>query len=126
MVDILIVEDDEDILEILHIYLSVKYNVTIFDNPKLALEAYKINPNFPLVITDYFMPDLRGDQLIHEILAINENQQFILCSGTPNDEVASLLENNKNLIQFIKKPFDFSEFDDAIDVIEKKLLATHI
>jgi len=113
--NILIIDDNKDILEILNIYLSENHRVRIFNCSQMALKTYQKYQNFDLIITDFFMPLLFGYSLIESILKINSSQNIIICSGTPCNEIDLIVNRYRDLIQLIKKPFDFSEFDKAID-----------
>jgi CheY-like chemotaxis protein len=47
-----------------------------------ALEAFRTRPqDYDLVITDLTMPNMTGDRLAREILAIRADMPIILCTG---------------------------------------------
>ena len=58
------------------------YQVTSQVQSRQALKLFASNPQaFDLVITDMMMPEITGDQLSRELLAINPNIPIIICSG---------------------------------------------
>jgi len=47
-----------------------------------ALEIFKANPdNYDLVVTDMTMPNMTGDKLAKEILAVRPDLPVIICTG---------------------------------------------
>jgi len=85
------------------------------------LENYKDNQEYHIVITDYYMPNLKGDQLILQILKICPTQHFIIYSGAFPFELTSLIEKHEELIQIIRKPYELQDFDVAIRIIDKHI-----
>ncbi|MGA2027120.1 MAG: PAS domain S-box protein, partial [Syntrophobacteraceae bacterium] len=65
--------DDEEALALLgqKMLISLGYNVSIKTNPLEVLEAFRSDPfGLDLLVTDMTMPDLRGDELAKELLAV--------------------------------------------------------
>lgn len=88
--------------------------IETFESPQEALKRYK-EISFDLVITDYQMPEMTGEDLAHELWAINPNIKIIIHSGSDNvncvknyrdfgfaDRISKPTENNL-LINTIKK-----------------------
>ena len=80
---ILFVDDEKDLADYGKDMLeSLGYRVTSRTSSFEALELFKVKPNdFDLVITDQTMPNLNGDELAKEILAIRSEIPVILCTG---------------------------------------------
>lgn len=80
---ILLVDDEKMIVEIATLILEgLGYLVTSRLNSVEALELFKTNPDaYDLVITDLTMPQLTGDQLAREMVAISPAIPIIICSG---------------------------------------------
>lgn len=80
---ILLVDDEKMIVEIATLILEgLGYQVTSRMNSVEALELFRTNHDaFDLVITDLSMPQLTGDQLAREMVAINPAIPIIICSG---------------------------------------------
>ncbi len=58
------------------------YHVTVRTSSVEALELFKSNPkDFDLVITDMTMPNMTGDKLAVELMAIRPDIPVILCTG---------------------------------------------
>jgi PAS domain S-box-containing protein len=80
---ILLVDDEETIVDIERMILErLGYRVSWRVNSLEALEAFKANPDkFDLVITDMTMPNMTGDRLTEELIAVRANIPVILCTG---------------------------------------------
>ncbi|HWA26918.1 MAG TPA: PAS domain S-box protein [Lacunisphaera sp.] len=61
---------------------TLGYRTTEFSNPRDALVRFAAAPEeFDLVVTDLAMPDLPGDQLAAQLLALRPNVPIILLTG---------------------------------------------
>ncbi len=80
---ILLVDDEEAIAKLGEQYLSrLGYEVTTRQSPVEALEMFREDPQrFDLVVTDMTMPDMTGDKLAAEMLAVRPDIPIILCTG---------------------------------------------
>ena len=80
---ILFVDDEEAIAKLGKQMLErLGYKVTIRVSSLEALEVFKTKPNsFDLVISDMTMPQLTGDQLARELMAIRPDIPIIICTG---------------------------------------------
>lgn len=108
---IVIAEDDINILNLLHIFLSGKgYDVTSVKDGQEALDALaRVQP--ALLITDVMMPRLNGYQLVNAV--VNERQDIpmpkviMLTSRTdPSDVKRGLIVGAD---RYITKPFDLQD-----------------
>ena len=113
---LLIVEDDPDIVKLLHTTLKFKgYRVVTARNGKEGLEAvHKERP--AIVIADIMMPKLDGFGLVHR-LRLNPGTRdipviFITATYvTPEDKEFAL---NIGATRFLQKPVDLEEFEKTI------------
>jgi len=80
---ILLVDDEKNLVEIGKEMLQrLGYHVTAVVGSTEALERFKEDPlRFDLVITDYNMPGLTGDQLARQMLGIRKGTPIIVCTG---------------------------------------------
>ena len=80
---ILLVDDEKAILRTSKKMLErLGYQVAERDNSTDALNAFRNNPDaFDLVITDMTMPDMTGDRLAVEIMALKPDVPVIICTG---------------------------------------------
>ncbi|MBE6050237.1 MAG: response regulator transcription factor [Clostridium sp.] len=106
--NILIAEDDEDIVELLRLYLSSEGNNVVSANN--GIEALNImkNHKIDLAVIDIMMPDMNGYNLIKEIR--KENNIPIIILSAKNQEYDKILGLNMGADDYITKPFSPIEF----------------
>jgi two-component system, sensor histidine kinase and response regulator len=111
---IICVDDEDIILEALKDQLGPffenQYLIETSTTGEEALEIYDelIDSNYevPVVISDYLMPNMRGDEFLIKIHEKNPNVLKILLTGHANiDGIANAI-NNANLYRYIPKPWD--------------------
>lgn len=80
---LLVVDDDEMVLQVLSRVLTMLgYDVTTASGSIDALNMVRGEPSrFDLVISDMTMPEMTGDKLAMEMLRIQPDLPFILCTG---------------------------------------------
>jgi len=80
---ILFVDDEQAIREISKKLLeSLGYHVEVRSNAIEAFELFKVNPErFDLVITDMTMPNMTGDRLAEQVMAVRPDIPVIVCTG---------------------------------------------
>ncbi len=118
---ILIVDDEETILELMHDYLSQEgYNVQTTSDPLEAIEIIT-GGNIHIVLSDIKMPRMNGDELLEKIKAINGLVQVIIMTGFASlDNTVRCLESGAN--DYLLKPFkDMKEVKDIINLTINKL-----
>lgn len=112
---ILIVDDEESVLRILHNSLRKwkdKYDVSTAMDGFTALHLMQQNP-FDLVVTDYRMPDMDGLELMNAIYADYPETRVILVTAYGSDalqqEAAQL-----NAYRYLLKPLDINTFRSVV------------
>jgi two-component system cell cycle sensor histidine kinase/response regulator CckA len=77
----LLADDEEGVRQVLRMLLEcLGLEVTEAVNGKEALEVYQ-RGKFDVVVTDYNMPQKRGDALAQEIKSLNPHQRIVMISG---------------------------------------------
>ncbi|MEH0021209.1 MAG: response regulator [Desulfobacter sp.] len=106
--------DDEDYLaevgrEMLEDY---GYHVDIETSPANALALFEENPDrYDLLITDYTMPGMTGDQMVKKIHDLRPEVPVILCSGI---RLTREIAGNKGISKVLVKPFDMDVLLDTV------------
>jgi len=112
---ILFVDDEPALVDIGKLLLAeLGYDVTTRTSGIEALEAFKSNPDkFDLVLTDMTMPQMTGEKLAREIIAIRKEMPVIISTG-----FSSVMTEKKALKLGVKgllmKPFVLSELAGVI------------
>ncbi len=83
-------------------------------NGQEALDLYMERPSsILLVLSDYKMPIMKGDELFWRLKRVNDTLRMILCSGShPGQPLDSLMESG--LRGFLPKPFGKKELGKAV------------
>jgi two-component system, sensor histidine kinase and response regulator len=111
---ILCIDDEEIILHALEEQLDNifgdEYKIETSDSGEDALEYFKElmeeGVNVPVIISDYIMPGMNGDELLKEIHAISPDSLKILLTGQASIDGISNAINNAKLYRYIAKPWD--------------------
>jgi len=112
---ILFVDDNESIVTVVETMLQyLGYRVTVFKDSREALKAFSEKPSeFDLVITDYVMPNLTGEDIAQEMIRIRSDIPIILCTGY-SDLISSQRAMAIGFRERILKPFDYREFAELV------------
>lgn len=124
---LLIADDDDAIRDVVRLILEEEggYAVRQVSNGVAALEILRSTEEPLIVLLDWFMPDLSGEQLLRLVAAdaaLGTRHSFIISSATPT--------NNLHLDAFpphlvsarLRKPFDIDALLDVVREAEERLL----
>lgn len=114
--NILLVDDDDDYIEITDMYLKAKgYNITVVKNGIEALEEVKKN-KYHILLVDYFMPEMTGEEVINEIRKFNKQIIIILQTGFSGQKPHADMIRELNIQNYHDKT-------DGPDSLDLKLMA---
>jgi CheY-like chemotaxis protein len=108
---ILVVDDESSVLEAIRMSLEFYgHSVTSCTSGSQALEAFK-SSRFDVVVTDYAMPDLNGDELAAMIKAISPQCPIIMVTAH-----AEMLDRKRlaPIARVLSKPFLPQVLNEAI------------
>ena len=120
MFSILLIDDDEITTEVGKRMLEMLgYNVTPVLHSFKALEIFRKQPMaFDLVIIDYMMPRMKGNELAAEIRLLRPDIPLLLCTGHTNIPESTIREWGFEM-QLIK-PYNYREMGIVVhDIIRK-------
>ncbi len=107
---ILLVEDDSYLINAERKVLEeLGYKVTSVSSGIEAIELFrKLHNRFDMVITDYIMPKMRGDELIEKIREITPHIPIILCTGYSDysKEIPPEKERHLKIGEIVLKPIE--------------------
>ena len=116
---VLVVDDEESIRVIIAALLeALGVVVTVAENGSQALELYR-REAFDAVLTDYHMPQMRGDELACAIKNVNPAQRVLLITGSAED----LREQGKlpaGIDEMIAKPCTLDQLAHALSDIPRQ------
>ncbi|MBD3274154.1 MAG: response regulator, partial [Candidatus Marinimicrobia bacterium] len=115
---ILVVDDEPQIRYLLSDQLeALGYNVTTSEDGMSALQIFKAKPEmYTLIITDFGLPGMNGQDLAKEIHSIDPAKKIIGITGYIIDENYELTHNG--FLAILKKPF---ELDELMSLISKNI-----
>jgi DNA-binding NtrC family response regulator len=111
---IFVVDDEPMMLELAETILAtLGCEVKAFTSPEAALEAYqKSDPQPAIVVTDFSMPRMSGQDLLLACREICPEQKVLVVSGTVESDVFGRTDVQPTA--FLSKPFHATELLDAV------------
>ena len=109
-INILLAEDDPiAVLLIKRILQKIDCEVTVAQNGALALQYFKDQQNWDLILMDMMMPEMNGFEATREIRKLNQTVPIIAQTALSTD---SDRENTlkAGCTDYIKKPIDMNLF----------------
>jgi PAS domain S-box-containing protein len=102
---ILVVDDEQKLAEVTALSLEhLGYNVRFETDSRKALEVFKSDPNaFDLVLCDVSMPEMPGDDLARQVLALRPDVPVVLMTGH-SDRVDKKQMLNLGVKKLLSKP----------------------
>jgi PAS domain S-box-containing protein len=108
---VLVVDDEPDLLEIAHAYLTeMGYSALRADNAASALNTLALYKEIDLMLTDIIMPGgMNGVELAEKARELSPRLKVIYSSGYPSD---ALVERNGTRIDgpMLRKPYQRADF----------------
>jgi DNA-binding NtrC family response regulator len=114
----LIIDDNEDVAEVLKIYLEILgFKVKLIENCIRSIKHYKENFNkYDIICIDYCMPKLNGLDLFYKFYKINPKIKAFIHSG--KSKPVEMRNKIEGLYGFIQKPFNLDIIKDLIKIME--------
>ncbi len=116
----LIIEDDKVALDLFAYQLSSEgFEVALAENGNDGLELIK-NDEYDVILTDLYLPDINGMELIGQSRKIAPQTEIIVVTG--NDSAEKAIEaTREGAFGYIVKPVDFGELMvDVRNAVERK------
>lgn len=111
---ILIIDDDRAFLDLFRTYfVSHQYDVTCVENAPRALEAMR-EKRFQVVVLDYQLPLIQGDELIAMLQQINPRARIIIVTGLANEQVEDKFKGLGYFAYFEKGMMQLKALEEAV------------
>jgi YesN/AraC family two-component response regulator len=111
---VLIVEDETEIANFLEELLSEEYSVIVAFDGKSALGHMEGSAPVDVVVLDYRLPDISGLEILREIKRARSQVPVIFITAYGDEDVA-VKAFRYGARDYLKKPFNYSEFLHLID-----------
>jgi EAL domain-containing protein (putative c-di-GMP-specific phosphodiesterase class I)/ActR/RegA family two-component response regulator len=109
---LLIIDDDSEIRDILHEFLSRSYDCVAMNSADKAL-AVLGTQSFDIIITDISMPGMTGLEMLPHIVKLAPDSIIIMISGQRMIESA-IEAMRAGAFDYITKPFDLHDVDAVV------------
>jgi CheY-like chemotaxis protein len=115
---ILLVDDEESVRTIvLKILRRAKYNVLAAENGEAAIRIAESHPgNIDLLITDMFMPGLRGPEVAQKLAQTCPGLRVLFMSGYADQDLRTGVPAGAN---FLNKPFSGADLARTVEKVLK-------
>ena len=112
---VLFIDDEQALVNMgKHMLKKMGYQVFTKTNSLEALELFKVRPDrFDLVITDMNMPELNGEQLALQLIAIRPDIPIILCTGY-SEQISEEKAKSIGIKAFAMKPLSMQDLSKTI------------
>jgi CheY-like chemotaxis protein len=112
---ILLVDDDVNILNGLKRLLHKKYEMLFAVSGKEAIELAKSNKDIAVVVSDYKMPEMDGNELLSSLKTIIPDAVRMMLTGYADIEASIKAINEGRIFRFLTKPCPSELLSEAID-----------
>lgn len=110
-INILLVDDDKDYLNMTSAFLrQMGYNVDIASGGISALEKLS-NKNYQILLLDFYMPDMTGEQVIEQIRKTNQEIIIILQTGFSGQNPPAEMLKRLNIQNYFDKTEGISRLE---------------
>jgi DNA-binding NtrC family response regulator len=112
-----VIDDDQMMLDIARFHLQqADYEVETAQTAEEALRAITTD-SFALALTDLFLPDLSGIELVKQLKRVSPSTEIIMITGYSSVE-AAIEATKAGAFFFIEKPLEF----DRLSILLEKAL----
>ena len=101
---ILFVDDDVNILSSFERQFHGQYEVTTAESGKAALDILRDPGNFAVVISDYRMPEMNGDEFLMDVRELAPGTVRLMLTGQADLEAVVHVVNEGQIFRFLLKP----------------------
>lgn len=126
---IICVDDEKVIIQSLESLCASEFDDYYFEYAQSAEEVYEILEEFEeesielsLIISDYIMPEVKGDELLIDINNKYPSAKKIMLTGQSDLEAIGNMINKINLYRYISKPWEYSDLTLTISEAVKSYI----
>lgn len=112
---VLLVDDEPNVLDGLVRQLRRGFEVSVANGPRAALSSFDSEDAFPVVVSDYMMPEMNGIALLSAIRQTSPRCIMLMLTGNADLAVAAEAVNRGLLFRFLTKPCSPDALIRALD-----------
>jgi len=111
---ILLVDDEENVLSGYRRNLRNHFTVSVANSGKLGLQKIKEEGPFAVVVSDFKMPELNGNQFLANVREINPDTVRIMLTGYADLSTTIDAVNEGNIFRLLTKPCSIEKLVSSI------------
>lgn len=112
---IMVVDDEKILSELLKdILQSLGCDVMVFSAPENALDYYRSNHDFDVVMLDVLMPHVSGVDLYEKMKKITPDMKVVFMSGYSKDTEVEKIVGANSGVAFIRKPYSAGDLSEKL------------
>lgn len=115
---LLVIEDDEDAAEVVYLALKDDYEIDRATDGEQGILLWK-KKRHDLVLLDYMLPSLKGDEVLSEIMELDNNQPVVVMTAFDRPEYnKSFILNGAS--QYLPKPYTLTDLRSQCQILINK------
>ena len=123
--NILIIEDSLAVATLIQDFLKkLNYNdIEICTNGKTGIQVFEdlVNSNkMPVIILDYSLPDMNGNDIMSELFTISPNVKIIIESASEKTDESIKDVLRHGAYQYLEKPIRFENIKTTMEILEEE------
>jgi len=117
---ILMIDDDIFFLQVMKEVFEDNYEIITMLSPELGIDYFEEHSKeLDLVLTDYRMPGMTGEDVVKYLNAINPNVKICLMTGFSDEcPISEVIMKKLNIVDYLHKPFDLKALDNVFKGIK--------
>ena len=117
---IILVEDNADLAQSMQMLLSLQgHEARIFLTSQQLLDEAACTDDADLVVSDYYLPDLNGVELIKRLRARRPGLQAVLLTGSREESIVRAASRIADC-DILHKPLDCEELTRTLESLNRK------
>ena len=113
---VLLVDNEPALKELFHLFLAqAGHTVVGAESANAAHALWSANAmDFDLLVTDYFMPGKKGDELVHDLCAESPSLKCLIVTGHPLEEI-QIDPSLRKRVAILQKPVTQQSLIGGVD-----------
>ena len=112
---ILFVDDEKSILSGIKLTVGRQFKVSLASSGAEALEVFKKEGPFAVIVADFVMPKMSGAEFLMEIRKMDQEVVAMILTGAANFEVAADVVRTGGIFRLLSKPCNGTEMKENLE-----------
>ncbi len=112
---VLFIDDDSSVLDAIRRQHRKRYNISCACGPDAGLAAIQDEGPFAVVVTDFNMPGMNGNELLSRVESVDPHLVRVMLTGQADLQTAVDAVNRGHVFRFLCKPCDSKDLARCLD-----------